>query len=469
MAIAKKTLSLKEDVPLAKAAEDNIRVGGGTKIDQKSIRMKENCFVSIGNDCDINARLVFDKEDARIMIGDRCFIGGGQIIAAEEVTFGDDVLVAWGCTFVDHDSHSVVWEERKDDVINWKNGFKNWSYVKKSPVVIEDKVWIGFNSIILKGVTIGEGAVVGAGSVVTKDVPAYTVVGGNPARLIKRLNGATEPEVKQTNRVSEMVPRAESLQDSYDIAYRWGWSDPKLRELIYLCYKTPDLAENARRFYRSEEFRETVRILSEMGQGPDGSGKVLDFGCGNGIASHSLSRAGYKVVGLDSSLGELAGLGAARKLKGLDGVSFELRQANGENIPFEDESLDVVWLREVLHHIRDLTGFLKEVYRILRPGGIVCSLRDHVIWNEQQREDFFQTHPFNHITQDEGCYYLKEYVLAYEHSGLMIERAYDPYSTVINTYPKPYERGKIFDAEAAKTRQIGNDLYSFFAKKYVQL
>lgn len=56
-----------------------------------------------------------------------------------------------------------------------------------APVKISDKVWIGFNSIILKGVTIGEGAVVGAGSVVTKDVPAWTVVAGNPARIIREI------------------------------------------------------------------------------------------------------------------------------------------------------------------------------------------------------------------------------------------------------------------------------------------
>jgi acetyltransferase-like isoleucine patch superfamily enzyme len=56
-----------------------------------------------------------------------------------------------------------------------------------SPVVIEDKVWIGFNVIILKGVRVGEGAVVAAGSVVTKDVPPYCVVAGNPAHVVKEL------------------------------------------------------------------------------------------------------------------------------------------------------------------------------------------------------------------------------------------------------------------------------------------
>jgi galactoside O-acetyltransferase len=61
---------------------------------------------------------------------------------------------------------------------------KDWSNVHHAPIVIRDKAWIGFGAIVLKGVTIGEGAVVGAGSVVTKDVPDWTVVGGNPAQVL---------------------------------------------------------------------------------------------------------------------------------------------------------------------------------------------------------------------------------------------------------------------------------------------
>lgn len=64
---------------------------------------------------------------------------------------------------------------------------KNWSVVKSALIVIKDKVWIGVGCKILKGVTIGEGAVVAAGSVVTKDVASWTLVGGNPARFIKSL------------------------------------------------------------------------------------------------------------------------------------------------------------------------------------------------------------------------------------------------------------------------------------------
>jgi len=78
-------------------------------------------------------------------------------------------------------------------VRDWKRSFdegvlgkyKDWSNVISKEIIIKDKAWIGFNVIILKGVTIGEGAIVASGSVVTKDVPDFTLVGGNPARIIK--------------------------------------------------------------------------------------------------------------------------------------------------------------------------------------------------------------------------------------------------------------------------------------------
>ena len=69
---------------------------------------------------------------------------------------------------------------------------KNWNVVNSKPIIIHSNVWIGMNCIILKGVTIGQGAIVAAGSVITKDVPPWTIVGGNPARAIKEIS----PELK---------------------------------------------------------------------------------------------------------------------------------------------------------------------------------------------------------------------------------------------------------------------------------
>ena len=93
-------------------------------------------------------------------------------------------MISWGVTVVDHNSHALNARDRQSDVTAWLDGKKDWSKVMIGPVRILDNAWIGFNAIILKGVTIGRGAVVSAGAVVSQDVPDYAVVAGNPARVL---------------------------------------------------------------------------------------------------------------------------------------------------------------------------------------------------------------------------------------------------------------------------------------------
>ncbi len=120
-----------------------------------------------------------------------------MLIASNEIIIDDDVTIAWSCLIYDHNSHSVNWAERMHDTeqeySDIRSGLnpihnKNWSVVKSAPIHICSKAWIGVDCKILKGVTIGEGAIVGAGSVVTHDVEAWTVVGGNPAQILRRLD-----------------------------------------------------------------------------------------------------------------------------------------------------------------------------------------------------------------------------------------------------------------------------------------
>lgn len=143
--------------------------------------------IRIGSDSIIECRVMFDSTVGRVVIGDRCYIGNSLIISSKSIIIADDVIISWGVTIVDHNSHSLDWEMRRNDVLDWAGGKKNWGDVAVAPVTIGSKVWIGFGASILKGVNIGEGAIVGAGSVVTKDVAPYTVVAGNPARVVRRL------------------------------------------------------------------------------------------------------------------------------------------------------------------------------------------------------------------------------------------------------------------------------------------
>ncbi len=151
-------------------------------------------YITIGHNCVLAGNYIFETNTGSISIGDRVHIGGSTFICRSSIIIEDDVTIAWGTTVYDHNSHSAKWSERKNDTLleykdycaygdNIKN--KNWDVVKTAPIKICSKAWIGMNCLILKGVTIGEGAIVAAGSVVTKDVKPWTMVGGNPAVYIK--------------------------------------------------------------------------------------------------------------------------------------------------------------------------------------------------------------------------------------------------------------------------------------------
>ena len=120
---------------------------------------------------------------SRIIIGENVGISGSTICASKSVTIGDNVLIGSRCLITDTDAHPLNWQDRRLNH-NEKKG--------TSPVVIGNDVFIGARSIILKGVTIGDRAVIGAGSVVTKDIPSDCIAAGNPARIIKSLTYSDE-------------------------------------------------------------------------------------------------------------------------------------------------------------------------------------------------------------------------------------------------------------------------------------
>ena len=128
-------------------------------------------------------------EKGRIYVGDYTFIGKSRIFSANSVHIGRAVLLSDNVCIMDSDLHPYSASKRLEIAKLWTEGqFPDvYTNIASKPVRIEDHVWIGFNCSILKGVTIGEGAIVGAGSVVTKDVPPFTIVAGNPARIIRTI------------------------------------------------------------------------------------------------------------------------------------------------------------------------------------------------------------------------------------------------------------------------------------------
>lgn len=116
-------------------------------------------------------------ENPQLVIGNRTVVGYKTLISVQQsVRIGDDCMIAEGCMIFDNDGHPLSpYRRLRKEAIRCD---------EVKPVVIENNVWIGARSIILKGVRIGEGAVVGAQSLVVRDVPAYSIVRGAPAKTI---------------------------------------------------------------------------------------------------------------------------------------------------------------------------------------------------------------------------------------------------------------------------------------------
>jgi acetyltransferase-like isoleucine patch superfamily enzyme len=165
----------------------NISIHVSSQVAFRRIKITPDCRLAIGNGSMIDASIISDRAGARYRIGDNTFIGASHLISASSISIGSNVLISWGCWIVDHDSHAIGYQDRVNDVELWRRGEKCWDNVKISPVTVCDHAWIGFNSIILKGITIGRCAVIGAGSVVTKNIPDHCVAAGNPARVIREL------------------------------------------------------------------------------------------------------------------------------------------------------------------------------------------------------------------------------------------------------------------------------------------
>jgi acetyltransferase-like isoleucine patch superfamily enzyme len=166
------------------------RIGGGVRWDGDVPLVYGTGSITLGEHVTIGNRQTWvvglkGHPDARLSIGDYTTINYQTLISvASEVRIGAHCALGGELKIFDNNSHPLEWADRR------LGRALNASEV--SPVIIEDDVWIGTHCIILKGVRVGRGAVIAAGSVVTRDVPPFTLAGGVPARVLKALPGAME-------------------------------------------------------------------------------------------------------------------------------------------------------------------------------------------------------------------------------------------------------------------------------------
>lgn len=420
----------------ATASSNWLETGKGTRLEPMRIEVRLNQqprpYLKIGDDSLVGGVYVFERGLGQVTIGNKSSVGHGTTFIVTQdhgISIGNNVMISWDVTLIDSNSHPLDPDLRSEDAFNWLIGtasgrvgsYKDWTLVESAPITIKDKAWIGFGASIMKGVTVGEGAVVAAKAVVTRDVAPYTIVGGNPARFIG------------------FVPRA-----------RWSWEDillaahgnPEMRTTLEGAYLHHDYALSLRRYRGSEEFKHTALLMREFLVNPT---TMIDVGAGNGICSVAFALEGFNVSALEPQSGRTGGVAGIEKMieagEAIDPTVRERVQVH--NVFGEDfrssVKYDVAICRQVVHHFSDPLASLKAIYDALVPGGIILLIREHVVFDEDDYQAFLAGHPFHKFYKGEHAYHVEEYVKFLENAGFKLVRVIKFKDSPINYEPHKAE------------------------------
>lgn len=217
---------------------------------------------------------------------------------------------------------------------------------------------------------------------------------------------------------------------SWEEAVSWLKNQPDQKEFIEACFYDDPLINAAYRYYKSSEW-EAIRSYL-----PKEKGKALDIGAGRGISSYALAMDGWSVQALEPDNSMLVGTGAIRTLAWETDLDISVEENTGETLSFKDNSFDLVFSRQVLHHANNLKYFCLEASRVLKPGGLFIAIREHVISNEADLESFLYAHPLHELYGGEYAYKLNEYKHAICQSGIKLSAVLNPYQSDINLYPE---------------------------------
>lgn len=211
----------------------------------------------------------------------------------------------------------------------------------------------------------------------------------------------------------------------------------EFNDLVEKAYFDENLLLNIERFGKSDEFFETLKIIKQYK--PTAS-KIMDIGCGNGISAINFAIKGFNVTAVEPDKSDSVGAGAIKLVKDkLQLNNIEIFEEFAENINFPNNYFDIVYVRQAMHHANDLKLFLKECVRVLKPNGLLLTIRDHVIFDEIDRQWFLENHPLQKYYGGENAFTPHEYRNAIENAGGKIKKELKYYDSVLNYFPTTKE------------------------------
>ncbi|WP_249153096.1 class I SAM-dependent methyltransferase [Bradyrhizobium sp. AUGA SZCCT0240] len=220
---------------------------------------------------------------------------------------------------------------------------------------------------------------------------------------------------------------------TWEDAVVWLRNQPEKRQLVLDAFYDDPLIDAAERYFASTEWQAVAKVLQNR------TGRVLDVGAGRGIASYALARSGFAVTALEPDPSPVVGTAAVRGLAAEARLPIEVVEEFSERLPFDDGAFDVVFARAVMHHMRDLDSASREMFRVLRPGGMLVAVREHVISKETDLGKFLDQHPLHHLYGGEHAFVLDRYIGALRGAGFAAIEVLAPLNSPINLFPYTIE------------------------------